>query len=275
MKKKFHEKIRLVSSDLNGTLVHQHTMSDMIRTAFPDEPERYEKAKSVFARQTSGRLSMKETFEIAGPLTKGLSLRKALEYARWEMRFLTGFDELLSAFGKKGIYFVINSTGYSVTTEAIKAIYGPEKIHELICNRLIFGQESRSDKAVSDNGLSELVRNYFLGRHSETIYDELSATGEVELGIRDENQKAEQLFEIAARLNIPRTALAHIGDTMGDSGGICETARNGGLGIAFNYNNALKTYIERILENEKLPGEIMLIEAKSETSDLRRILDII
>jgi phosphoserine phosphatase len=275
MKKNSPEKIRLVSSDLNGTLVHQHTMSDMIRIAFPDEPARYEKAKAVFAQQTSGLLSMKETFEIAGPLTKGLSLRKAIEYARSEMRFLTGFDELLSAFGRKGIYFVINSTGYTVTTEVIRAVYGTEKIHEVICNRLIFGQKGQADKAVSDNDLSALVKNYFLGRHSDKIYDELLATGEVELGIGDESQKAQQLFEIAERLDIPRTALAHIGDTMGDSRGIYETAFNGGLGIGFNYNDALKTYLEGVLRNEKLPGEILLIEAKSETSDLRRISDIL
>jgi len=272
MKKNSPEKIRIVSSDLNGTLVHQHTMSDMIRIAFPDEPVRYEKAKAVFAQQTSGLLGMKETFEIAGPLTKGLSLRKAIEYARSEMRFLTGFDELLSAFGRKGIYFVINSTGYTVTTEVIRAVYGPEKIHEVICNRLIFGH---ADKAVSDNDLSALVKNYFRGLHSDKIYDEVLATGEVELGISDESQKAQQLFEIADRLNIPRTALVHIGDTMGDSRGIYETALNGGLGIGFNYNDALKTYLEGLLKNEKLPGEILLIEAKSETSDLRRISDIL
>jgi len=69
--------------------------------------------------------------------------------------------------------------------------------------------------------------------------------------------------------------LVHIGDTMGDSRGIYETALNGGLGIGFNYNDALKTYLEGLLKNEKLPGEILLIEAKSETSDLRRISDIL
>ncbi len=275
MKKNSRENIRLVSSDLNGTLVHQHTMSDMIRIAFPDEPARYEKAKAVFSQQTSGRLSMKETFKIAGPLTKGLSLRKAIAYARSEMRFLTGFDDLISTFGRKGIYFVINSTGYSVTTAVIRAVFGPEKIHEVINNRLIFGLEGHPEKAISDSVLSDLVKNYFLGPHAEKIYDELLATGEVELGIQDESQKAKQLFEIAERLDIPRTALAHIGDTMGDSRGIYETALHGGLGIGFNYNDALKAYLKGVLENEKLPGEIILIEPKSETSDLRRISDIL
>ena len=39
--------IQLVSCDLNGTLVHQHTMMDMIRVYFPQMPERYEKAKAA------------------------------------------------------------------------------------------------------------------------------------------------------------------------------------------------------------------------------------
>lgn len=67
--------IQLVSSDLNGTLVHQHTMMDMIRLGFPGEPERFKNSKDAFTRQTAGLLSMKETFAIAAPLTKGLRLR--------------------------------------------------------------------------------------------------------------------------------------------------------------------------------------------------------
>lgn len=130
---------QLLSSDLNGTLVHQHTMSDMIRLAFPHEPERFEKAKSAFTRQTAGQLSMEETFRIAGPLTKGLRLRTAIEYTLSEIRFIDGFEEFVRTLHQKNIRFVINSTGYSVTTEVIKAVYGPEHIHDAICNRLIFG----------------------------------------------------------------------------------------------------------------------------------------
>ncbi|MDM8550870.1 haloacid dehalogenase-like hydrolase [Desulfobacterales bacterium HSG2] len=302
MKNTQPKKIRLVSCDLNGTLVHQHTMMDMIRLGFPHAPERYEKAKDVFTRQTSGLLSMKETFEIAGPLTKGLSLRNAIEYARSEMRFLEGFEEFISALREKGIYFVINSTGYTVTTEVIKAVYGPENFYDAICNRLIFGREGDPDKLVSDHDISDLVKDYFLKRTgdraesvkandcqpvtstkkfsdsvdtvTENCYDEILTTGEVELGIRDENEKARLIFEIADKLNISREAVAHIGDTMGDSGGISEVAGNGGLGIAFNYNNALKNHLEGILKNKEISGKIVLTEPKSETSDLRCLLNL-
>lgn len=275
MKKKHHEKIRLVSGDLNGTLVHQHTMMDMIRIGFPHLPEKYEKAEQVFTQQTSGLLSMEETFEIAGPLTKGLSLRSAIEYAESEMRFLEGFEELITTLCKKGIYFVINSTGYTVTIEVIKSLYGSDKIHDVICNRLIFGWEGDPLRFVQEEELCELVKNYFQHKKNEKIYDEILTTGKVELGIRDENDKARLIFEIADKINIPRTAVAHIGDTMGDSGGICEVARNGGLGIAFNYNEALERHLKDVIENERIPGEIILAEPKSEISDLRCISDML
>ncbi len=273
------EKIQLVSSDLNGTLVHQHTMMDMIRVGFPHLPERYEKAKDVFTRQTSGLLSMKETFEIAGPLTKGLSLRSAIEYAQSEMRFLHGFDEFISTLCENGTYFVINSTGYTVTTEVIKSIcgsiYGHEKINDVICNRLIFGWKGDPASPVDEKKLADLVQNYFTQDKDDKVYDEILTTGKVELGICDENDKARLIFEIADKMDIPRTAIAHIGDTMGDSGGICEVARNGGIGIAFNYNEALENHLKGVMKNESIPGKIILAEPKSETSDIRRVSEML
>ncbi len=264
--------IRLISSDLNGTLVHKHTMMDMIKSGFPGEPGRYERARDVFSRQTKGLLSMKDAFAAAGPLTRGLSLRAAIEYARFELRFLDGWDEFISTLAKNGKHFVINSTGYSVCVEVIKSLFGPDKIQDVICNRLVFGWEGNPHRTIGENFMAELVDKYFNQGETESIYDELLATGEVELGIHDQKEKANLIFEIAERMNIPREKVAHIGDTMGDSGGIYEVARNGGLGIAFNYNEALQDYLKGVLENQKIPGEIILVEQKGESSNLMRIL---
>ncbi len=261
--------IQLVSSDLNGTLVHQHTMSEMIRLGFPHEPERFEKAKSAFTRQTAGLLSMEETFAAAGPLTKGLRLRTAIEYTLSEMRFVDGFGEFVRTLREKKILFVINSTGYTVTTEVIKAVYGAEHIHDVICNRLLFAKDGR---IIEEKELAQLVMNYVHGDRDNRLYDEISASGTVELGIKDESEKARLLFEISDRLRIPRTGLVHIGDTMGDSRGICEVAAHGGIGIAFNYNEALKTYLEDLLKSKTLSGKILLVSPKSETSDVRNLL---
>ena len=104
--------IQLVSCDLNGTLVHQHTMMDMIRVYFPQMPERYEKAKAAFNKQTSGLMSMKEAFAIAGPLTKGLSLGNAIDYAQSVMRFLDGFEEFIATLYDRKKYFVIKKIDF-------------------------------------------------------------------------------------------------------------------------------------------------------------------
>ncbi len=265
--------IQLVSSDLNGTLVHPHTMMDMIRIGFPDEPQRYERAKEAFTQQTSGNLSMQAAFDIAGPLTKGLPLRTAIEYALTEMRFVDGFKDFIEKLHQNNILFVINSTGYSVTNEVIQAVYGRLYFHAVICNRLVFGYDQ--SRMVSENEISELVRKYVGGEKHSAVYDKITAIGKVELGICDENDKAQLLFDITDPLGIPRASVAHIGDTMGDSGGIYEVARHGGIGIAFNYNEALKTYLNEKLHKESIAGKIYIISPKSEHSDLRSIFPIL
>jgi hypothetical protein len=265
--------IRLVSSDLNGTLVHQHTMMDMIRVGFPDEPERYIRAKEAFTKQTSGNLSIEEAFGIAGPLTKGLRLRTAIDYALTEMRFLDGFEDFIKILYQNRILFVINSTCYSITNEVIKAVYGPQYFYDVICNRLLFGYDSST--IIQEKKISELVARYIGGEKENRIYDEISAVGTVELGIQDENDKAQLLFNIAGRQGFDRASLAHIGDTMGDSGGIYEVARHGGIGIAFNYNDALKSYLEKKLSAEPVSGKIFMISPKSELADIRSVLPIL
>ena len=106
-------RIKLVSSDLNGTLVHQHTMSDVIRLYLGNEE--FRQADIVFKRQTSGTATMEETFFTAGPLTRGLTLRQAIEYTRTYIGYVKGFDEFINYLHNAGIPLIINSTGYSVT----------------------------------------------------------------------------------------------------------------------------------------------------------------
>ncbi|MCX8012172.1 MAG: hypothetical protein N3A64_03335 [Desulfobacterota bacterium] len=128
---------------------------------------------------------------------------------------------------------------------------------------------------IREDELVQLIANYFHGQEKEKIFDEVKATGEVELIIPDENEKANWIFEFAEKINIPRHSVAHVGDTMGDSGGIVEVARNGGLGVAFNYNQALKNYLERILKQESFPGKIILAEPKKDTSRLQNLLSVL
>ena len=270
--------IKLVSSDLNGTLVHQHTMSDMIRLYVGQQ--QFEKANEVFKKQTSGTASMEEAFQNAGPLTKGLTLRQAIEYTKTHMIYVNGFKEFVNSLSKQKIPFVINSTGYSVTIYAIREQIGIEKIHGKIGNFLRFGINGSEIESLSERELESKVRDYFSNPESSrnTIYDSVQATGVIDLGIIDEQAKAKLIQEYvkANFKDIQTSEIVHMGDTMGDSGGIYGVAESGGIGIAFNYNLALQQFLEKkISENPSLKERILFVNAKSETSDLRQILSLL
>src|SRR3989344_6191229 len=169
---------KLVSSDLNGTLVHQHTMSDMIRLYCGEE--KFRQADAVFKRQTSGTATMEEAFANAGPLTKGLTLRQAIEYTQHEMRYVNGFAEFLNALHQRDIPFVINSTGYSVTIHALRARWGTDLIHGSIGNRLEFGMQGDPLAALREDELENRVWDYIhQPQDTNPEYDSIQATGRI------------------------------------------------------------------------------------------------
>lgn len=266
--------IKFVSSDLNGTLVHQHTMGDMIRMY--KSKEDYEKADIIFKKQASGTATMEEAFDIAGPLSKEITLRQAIEYTQKHMTYIKGFKELLNFFADKKILFIINSTGYSVTFYCMQEKFGSDKIHCFIGNHLLFGRNRVSEKVLSEKELKEKVRNFLSNVNSSKNkeYDEIKAIGKVELGIVNEEAKADLITQYINKnfKKISINDVAHIGDTMGDSGGILGIAKLGGLGIAFNYNQELEIFLKNKLKTEKIRGKIIFIDKKSENSDLRNII---
>ncbi|MBI2573131.1 hypothetical protein HYV86_04690 [Candidatus Woesearchaeota archaeon] len=268
----------IVSSDLNGTLVHQHTMSDMIRIYLG--AEKFAKAEPVFKRQTSGLATMEEAFGNAGPLTRGLTLRQAIEYTRTNMKYVDGFHEFVGELAQGEIPLIVNSTGYSVSIHAIRAQVGLDKIHGQIGNNLVFGMYGLDSIEINDQDLEGEIRKYFSDPSYATwpIYDCIQATGEVRLGIANEDAKAELLAAYVAQHfpGVQPRQLVHIGDTMGDSGGIVGVARMGGTGIAFNYNAPLETYLrERIATEPHLANRIHFVDPKGPNSDLRNVLPII
>ena len=267
-------KIRLVSSDLNGTLVHQHTMSDMIKLY--GKISDYEVANEAFNKQTNGQLSMQEAFAIAGPLTKGISLRQGIEYTRTHMQYVEGFKQFVDALHKARIPLVINSTGYSVTIYAIREQVGREKIHGHIGNSLKFGENGDIQSVLTEEELENLVVGYFTNGNSEA-YDRIRSIGEVALGIVDEQAKADLIVGYAAK-NLPQVSpneIAHIGNSMGDSGGIIGIAGLGGMGIAFNFNYDLEMFLKQKLSSEKVSGEIAFITPKGEAPNLGDLLPLL
>ncbi len=265
--------IKLLSSDLNGTLVQPHTMQEMIRAGFPHDPPRYEKARKAFALQTEGRLSMAETFRIAGEQTRGLPLRSAIEYST-RMPFVAGYASLMGFIERRGIHLAIISTGYTVTLHVIRYATATVPFHAR-CNRLVFAH--RGGQLVEEAELESLVRQYIQrpGASSEGLYDSIRATGEVVLGITDEGDKARLALEVARSLGVAPTQVAHMGDTMGDSGGILGVARAGGLGIAFNYNQALEAFLLREGRREIDTGHIVLLEPKGPDSNLGKVIPLL
>lgn len=267
------KRISVVSSDLNGTLVHQHTMSDMIRLYLGEE--KFQKANAVFKRQTSGKASMEEAFSTAGPLTRGLTLRQAIGYTQEHMKYVNGFSDFVNHLSQRDIPFVINSTGYSVTIYAIREKV-EDKIHGQIGNRLVFGTDADPRQALRENELEAHVRKFFTDPQ-QPVYDRLQATGEIELGIQDEAAKVILINEYCARHfpNVKPNEIVHIGDTMGDSGGIIGIAKQGGIGIAFNYNEALEDFLRTEIAKEDVFGRVSFVDKKSKTSDLRNVTAVL
>lgn len=266
--------VRLLSSDLNGTLVHPHTMQEMILFAFPGEPERYERARTAFSAQTEGRLSMEETFEIAGEQSRGLPLRAAIDYAMGEMAFVDGYSDLTEFLSARRMHLAIISTGYSVTLYVIR--HGTQTpFFHVWCNRLLFSEPS--GRMLEEQELEALVRAYLNepdARRSDR-YDRILACGKVDLGIQNEADKARLALELARSLEVPQQQVAHMGDTMGDSGGIVGVARAGGMGIAFNYNQALEAFLLKEAKEELNAGRIVLVDAKGNEANLEHVLDLL
>jgi 2-hydroxy-3-keto-5-methylthiopentenyl-1-phosphate phosphatase len=264
--------VKLLSSDLNGTLVHQHTMSDMIRLYVGID--KFARAEAVFKKQTSGEASIEEAFANAGPLTRGLTLGEAIEYTVDHMRYVNGFQEFVDILAERGIPFVINSTGYSVTIYAIRDQVGAEKIHGMIGNSLQFAMAGDLNSILREDELEGMVKDYFSDA-TNPIYDLIRATGVVELGIKDEEAKAKLLLEYLEG-HFPDVATAdvlHMGDTMGDSGGIVGIAQAGGVGVAFNYNEALEKYLKK--QEGATAERIYMVDPKGGNSNLKNVLKIV
>jgi len=267
----------VVSSDLNGTLVHQHTMGDMIRLYRGEE--QFEEANAVFKMQTSGTATMEEAFGTAGPLTKGLTLRQAIQYTQEHMRYVNGFGDFLGFLRQNGIPFVINSTGYSVTIYSIIGRVGEENVHGQIGNFLKFGLDGDCRSTLTEAELKDRVKRYFSFGPKVALFDKnydlIKATGEIELGIVDEAAKAELITKYA-KYNFPgmvSSQIVHMGDTMGDSWGILGVAQAGGVGIAFNYNEALEDFLKE--RGSSALERIHFVDKKGLRSNLTKIIPIL
>jgi len=270
-------RIRLVSADLNGTLVRPHTMSDMIRQFVGDDA--YRTARAAFDDRLAGKSSIEQFIGSLGPPSRGITLRQAIEYADYIMEYLPGYRDLIAYLHENAIPLLINSTGYSVTMHVMRHKTGSDKIHGLLGNRLLFGYHGDPGRPISETELERLIGDYFGGsdKSDDHLYDTIAATGEIELDIVDESKKTEFLRAYLG-LHFPDIGFSevmHLGDTMGDSRILTDIAEAGGIAVAFNYNDALKDYLENELIPVRPPGKIHLIDAKSSSASLVNVIKLI
>ena len=59
---------------------------------------------------------------------------------------------------------------------------------------------------------------------------------------------------------------------MGDCRAIYDIAQKGGLGIAFNYNEALERFLKNKLKIETIAGQILFVDRKSDSSNLMHVV---
>ena len=253
--KLFMEKPKyVVFSDLNGTCIEQHSMSDIIRL-YKGRNE-FEEVWRLFKRQTNREETMESTFALAGELSKGITLRQIIEYTIFHMRYMEGFEELLNYILESGGKFVLNSTGYSATVYCIRAKYGEDRIHGFIGDLLQLAPDADAQQTLEEYEIEDLIKTYFTDPNSlyDERYDIIKATGKVTLGIKDEAEKAKLASAHISMIfpGLPTTNMVHIGDTMGDSRGILDISLIGGVGIGFNYNDSLKYYILGCMDTNNL-----------------------
>jgi len=92
---------KMVVLELDGAVVHDHTPSELIRAGFPLQPERYEQASVLYQRENTGNVKPEEALLQYATMARGLTLRRALEYATFKMRVLNGFDTFIERLYQK------------------------------------------------------------------------------------------------------------------------------------------------------------------------------
>ena len=235
---------------------------------------RYETARKAFALQTDGKLSMEETFLIAGEQTRGLPLRVAIDYAMEEMPFVDGYDQLMASLRERRIQLVINSTGYTVTHYAIRYGARTPPFH-IRCNRLLFAE--KSGRILGEDEWKPLSartsRN--LGRRSKPSMMRSAGHGAGDPGYSGrggEGAAGLGTGPIPGDPNCPGGP--HGGHHGRQHGHSCGGPRRW-TGAAFNYNQALETFLVREGREELQAGRIVLVDPKGRDCHLEHILPLL
>lgn len=266
---------QMVVLELDGVVVHDHTPSELIRAGFPLQPERYEQAFNLYQKESTGDVKPKEALLQYATMARGLTMRRAIEYATFKMRFIKGFDTFIEILYQKNIPLLLVTSSFSIITEAIRQLYSPDRFHAVLANSLTFGLEKEPEVTISEEKLIALVQKYFHRARNHKAYDKITATGTCNAINVDPLQKVSFTAKLVTGLNIPFGAVTYVCSSPKD----CETAlafvRSGSRVIAFNFEESLETMIQECQKNNHDEDTIKWITPKSRQANLRSVFEIL
>jgi phosphoserine phosphatase len=144
---------QMVVLELDGSAVHDHTPSEFLRAGFPLQPERYEQAFDLFQRERTGNAKPEEALLQYAAMARGLTLRMAIDYATFKMRFTKGFDTFIEMLNQKNVPLLLVSSGFSVITEVFRQLYRPDRFQAVLAKSLAFGLKKDPKDIISEKKL--------------------------------------------------------------------------------------------------------------------------
>lgn len=266
---------QLVVLELEGAVVHDHTPSELIRAGFPLEPERYELALDLYQMENSGDAKPEEALLQYSTLARGIILRRSMEYATFKMRFINDFETFIEILYRKNIPVLLVSSSFSIITEAVRQLYGPDRFQAVVANPLVFGLKKKPEIVISEGKLMSLVQRYFHRARDHQSYDKMAATGDCNVLSADPLQKASFISKLAMDLNIPFEALTYVCSNPKDRDTLLSIIRSRGRAVVFNFEESMEAIIRECTKGNSSEGAIQFTTPKSRRANMRSVFEIL
>jgi len=266
---------QLVVLDLDGAVVHDHTPSELIRAGFPLEPERYEQALDMYHKECTGNAKPEAALLQYSTLARGIKLRRAIEYATFKMRFINDFDTFIEMLYRKSIPVLLVSSSFSIITEAVRQLYGPDRFQAVMANPLVFGLKNKPEIVISEEKLMSLVQRYHHRSRDHQSYDKMVATGDCNVLNTDPLKKAGFISKLAMDLNIPFQAVTYVCSNPKDRGTLFSIIRSRGRAVVFNFEESMENIIRECTKDHTSEYAIQFTTPKSRRANLCRVFEIL
>ncbi|MGD2150677.1 MAG: haloacid dehalogenase-like hydrolase [Desulfobacterales bacterium] len=266
---------QLVVLDLDGAVVHDHTPSELIRAGFPLEPERYEQALDMYHKECTGNAKPEEALLHYSTLARGMTLRRAIEYATFKMRFINDFETFIEMLYRKNIPVLLVSSGFSIITETVRQLHGSDRFQAVMANPLVFGLQNKPEIVISEEKLMSLVHRYHHRARDHKSYDKMVATGDCYVLSADPLKKASFIFKLAMDLNIPFQAVTYVCSNPKDQGTLFSIIRSRGRAVVFNFEESMENIIRECTKDHTSEYAIQFTTPKSRRANLRSVFEIL